>query len=254
MHLSSKPTSSTEILTMSLNPSFTVLSSQNPLDTDFSSSSIINDSRILNDPLQSILTTANSSDRPIISSADTNDLGILNSDLSILAPIFDFVFVGDANNNGYTAGVGNTRFDGQGGIDTVDYLRVNQGITLGARGIVDKGTAGIDQLVSIERILAPVGFDNWIDGSTANGAGASMNVNLATNSLRVNVSPTFVLEIEVQNFGNVVGSSQADILIGNTNNNVLIGGAGSDIIRGGGVHSQPVKRSIANLPVSVILE
>ena len=234
MHLSSKPTSSTEILTMSLNSSFTVLSSQNPLDTDFSSSSIINDSRILNDPLQSILTTANSSDRPIISSADTNDLGILNSDLSILAPIFDFVFVGDANNNGYTAGVGNTRFDGQGGIDTVDYLRVNQGITLGARGIVDKGTAGIDQLVSIERILAPVGFDNWIDGSTANGAGASMNVNLSTNSLRVNVSPTFALEVEVQNFGNVIGSSQADILIGDINNNILIGGAGSDIIRGGG--------------------
>ena len=234
MHLSSKSTLSTEILAMSLNSSFTTLSTQNPLDTSFSSSSIINDSRTLNDPLQSILTTANSSDRPIISSADTNDLSILSSDLTILAPIFDFAFVGDATNNGYDAGFGNTRFDGQGGIDTVDYFRVNQGITLTTTGFVDKGTAGIDQLVSIERILAPVGYNNWIDGSTANGAGASVSVNLSANSLRVNVSSTFALEVEVQNFGNVIGSSQADILIGNTNNNVLIGGAGSDIIRGGG--------------------
>lgn len=219
---------------MSLNSSLTALSTQNLLDTSFSSSSIINDSRTLNDPLQSILTTANSSDRLITSSADTNNLSILNPDLTILAPIFDFVFVGGATNDGYIAGLGNTRFDGQGGIDTVDYFRVSQGITLGAGGFVNKGASGIDQLVSIERILAPVGFNNWIDGSTANGAGASMNVNLSINSLRVNVSPTFALEVEVQNFSNVVGSFQADILIGNTNNNVLIGGAGSDIIRGGG--------------------
>ena len=234
MHLSSKFTLSIEILAMPFNSSSTAFSAQNPLDTSLLSSSIIDGSRSLNDPLQSILTTANSSDQPIISSVNTNDLIVLNPDQIPLNPTFDFVFIGEATNDSYSAGFGNTLFNGQGGVDVVDYLRVNQGITLGARGFVNKGTAGIDQLVSIERILAPIGFNNWIDGSTANGTGASMNVNLSTNSLRVNVSPTFALEFEVQNFGNVIGSSQEDIIIGNIIDNVISGGAGSDIIRGGG--------------------
>lgn len=148
--------------------------------------------------------------------------------------IADFVFIGGFGNDVYVAGFGNTIFDGQAGIDVVDYTPVNQSISLGAYGFVNKGTAGIDQLISIENIIAPAGFANLIDGSTANGTGASMNVNLAANSLTVNVSPTQAINLIVQNFVNVIGTSQNDTIVGNGANNFLAGGAGNDILRGNG--------------------
>jgi serralysin len=172
--------------------------------------------------IESALTTTNTSDRTV--TASSNQLVTTNS-------TFDFVFVGGASNDSYSAGVGDTLFDGQSGIDVVDYSRMTQGITLDTRGSVYKGQAGTDRLVSIERILGPAGLNNWIDGSTSSGT--SMNVNLSTNSLSVN-SSSLVVNFEVQNFGNVIGSSESDVIIGNSNSNTLIGGAGNDIIRGGG--------------------
>jgi Ca2+-binding RTX toxin-like protein len=161
------------------------------------------------------------------------DLGEANSTLNITATPA-FTFIGGAGNDGYFGGFGDTLFDGRGGIDVVDYTRVNQAVSLGARGVVNKGTAGVDQLVSIEQIIAPAGFANLIDGSTANGTSSSMVVNLATNSLTVNVSPTIALNLGIQNFVNVLGTSQDDAIVGNTADNILIGGAGRDILRGGG--------------------
>jgi Ca2+-binding RTX toxin-like protein len=210
---------------MSSNLFSTASSSQTDLDTTLPRSIGTSSSSNLADPVQSM--TATSSSSALAANSNVNQRVNASS-------TFDFVLVGEATNDSFTAGFGNTLFDGQGGLDVVDYFRMNQGITLGARGLVNKGQAGIDQLVSIESVIAPAGFSNWIDGSTANGTGASIDVNLSTNSLTINVSPSLTLNLEIQNFGNVVGSSEADVIIGNLVNNSLVGGAGSDILRGGG--------------------
>jgi Ca2+-binding RTX toxin-like protein len=216
--------------------SFNLLSttSQNPLDTSLSNTSTggnllatNNATNGLVDPLQSGMMISNSSSSAIAATSASTQ-AIPGS------PNYDYVLTGGDGNDNFLGGVGNTYIDGRGGVDTVDYTRLNQGISLGARGYVNKGTAGIDQLVSVENIIAPVGYNNLIDGSTANGSTASINVNLATNSLSVNVSPSLTLNFNVQNFTNVVGTSQNDVIIGNAANNILIGGAGNDILRGGG--------------------
>jgi Ca2+-binding RTX toxin-like protein len=101
--------------------------------------------------------------------------------------------------------------------------------------VVSKGTAGTDQLVSIERIVGATGQANLIDASTATGT-ATINANLATKSLVVNTGdsrfPT--LNFGVTNFANVIGTANSDAIAGDDANNSLVGGSGNDTLNGGG--------------------
>jgi len=145
--------------------------------------------------------------------------------------------VGNQNNNVFFGSRGHDIYDGgAAGFDTVDYSQLGQSITLKAQGIVDKGSAGVDQLLgnptiftpSIDRIVGATGFSNLIDGRVSGTTTTSFNVDLAQETLTVSGIGT----IKVANFVNVIGTANSDAIEGNAGNNILLGQQGNDIIRG----------------------
>ncbi len=145
--------------------------------------------------------------------------------------------VGNHNNNVFFGSRGHDIYDGgAAGFDTVDYSQLGQPITLKAQGIVDKGSAGVDQLLgnptiftpSIDRIVGATGFGNLIDGRVSGTTTTSFNVDLAQETLTVSGIGT----IKVANFVNVIGTANSDAIEGNAGNNILLGQQGNDIIRG----------------------
>jgi Ca2+-binding RTX toxin-like protein len=150
----------------------------------------------------------------------------------------DNVILNAENDLIYTSS-GNDTINGGLGVDTVDYngtfgLPGIGPITLRPFGVVDKGASGTDSLIGIERIVGNALFANTIDSSTATGI-TSINVNLSTSSLVVNNAtiPGFPLSFTVNNFRNVQGTANNDIIVGDANNNSLSGNAGNDNISGG---------------------
>ncbi|MEO1432526.1 MAG: calcium-binding protein [Cyanobacteria bacterium J06632_19] len=140
---------------------------------------------------------------------------------------------GGSGNDSLIGGTGKDVLDGGSGFDTADYTHLGRAITLEARGIVNKGFAGTDQILNIEKIVGAKGQANAIDGSTGQSTATSFNINLANESLVVNGIPGLgTLNFQVQNFVNVTGTSQADSIIGNSKNNILEGGRGNDTISG----------------------
>ena len=145
--------------------------------------------------------------------------------------------VGNQNNNVFFGSRGHDIYDGgAAGFDTVDYSQLGQSITLKAQGIVDKGSAGVDQLLgnptiftpSIDRIVGATGFSNLIDGRVSGTTTTSFNVDLAQETLTVSGIGT----IKVANFVNVIGTANSDAIEGNAGNNILLGQQCNDIIRG----------------------
>ncbi|HEY9905634.1 MAG TPA: calcium-binding protein [Candidatus Sericytochromatia bacterium] len=129
--------------------------------------------------------------------------------------------------------VGNDTLDGGAGFDTADYSGLSQAITALPRGGLLKGSLGTDSLFSIERIVGAVGQANTIDSSSSTG-GASLKVNLAGNSVTVNGIPGIGSQlITVENFVNVIATSNGDTITGNSRNNILDGRAGNDTLNGG---------------------
>ncbi|MGB3638637.1 MAG: calcium-binding protein [Rivularia sp. (in: cyanobacteria)] len=140
---------------------------------------------------------------------------------------------GGSGNDSLIGGTGNDLLDGGTGFDTADYSHLYQAITLEAKGVVNKGFAGTDQILNIERIIGAKGRANAIDGSTGTSTTTSFDVNLAKQSLVVNGVPGLgALKFQVQSFVNVTGTSQADNIIGNNQSNILEGGRGNDTISG----------------------
>ncbi|MFQ4138723.1 calcium-binding protein [Nodosilinea sp. PGN35] len=138
---------------------------------------------------------------------------------------------------------GNDFINGGSGFDTVDYSFLGQPITLEAGGFVSKGAAGVDKIVSVDNVIGAIGQFNTIDASTGTSGIVSISVDLSLNSLIVNDVPGIgTLSLGVQNFIDVIGTTQADfiagdfqdnILDGNGGNDVLFGGAGNDLLFGG---------------------
>ncbi|MDJ0729551.1 MAG: calcium-binding protein [Crocosphaera sp.] len=143
-------------------------------------------------------------------------------------PDNDIIFGGNGNDTVY-AGEGNDFIIGGSGKDTVDYSLVNQGITLEAAGIINKGSAGTDQIFEIEKIIGNASQTNTIDGSTGTGT-ASFNVDLAKDSLTVVGTPIGNLEFIVENFIDVIGTNNQDTIIGSQANNQLMAEGGNDFI------------------------
>ncbi|MBS9387484.1 MAG: hypothetical protein HEQ33_00660 [Dolichospermum sp. WA123] len=94
--------------------------------------------------------------------------------------------------------------------------------------------SGTDELKGIEKIIADSGqANNTIDASTA-GGGASITVNLQTQSLAVNGIPGLgTLSFTIVNFDDVQGTGSNDNIFGDSQNNLLSGGLGNDTLNGG---------------------
>nr|MCU0537751.1 hypothetical protein [Hydrococcus sp. Prado102] len=99
------------------------------------------------------------------------------------------IMSGGADNDMLVGGSGNDTINGETGSDTVNYGSLGRAVTLLRAGSVSKGTLGTDTLSNVERIIGAVGFNNTINASS--GSTASINANLTTNSLTINL-PAFV--------------------------------------------------------------
>jgi Ca2+-binding RTX toxin-like protein len=146
-------------------------------------------------------------------------------------------FTGSAGNNilrgldgndFFHATNGNDTIDGGNGSDIADYRYLNSAITLKPTGIIDKGAAGQDTLVSIERIIGSVNQANTIDASSATGT-ATLNVNLSGQSAAVNIPFIGLRSFTVENFVNAIGTNNNDVFTGSSGNNILRGLGGNDI-------------------------
>ena len=165
-----------------------------------------------------------------------NDFIIGNIENNILQGSLGSDFFRGSAGNDTIAGNDLTGVD-DGSYDVVDYSGLGTAITLLPTGEVNKGTLGTDQLIRVETITGEAGQTNILDNSTASGA--SVNIDLVTETLQINIdTPTFstVLERNVVNFVDVIGTNRNDRIRGNTQKNIIDGGSGSDTLDGAGGH------------------
>jgi Ca2+-binding RTX toxin-like protein len=132
--------------------------------------------------------------------------------------------------------LGQDSIDADAGNDTIDYSSVNGTITLFPQGILNNGNPQNSQLIDVETIIAPSGRTNTIDASSVTrGLGASLDIDLGTNKLTINNIPNLGTQnFTVQNFVNVNGTQNNDIIIGDSQANNIKGRAGNDILTGAG--------------------
>lgn len=138
---------------------------------------------------------------------------------------------GDAGADMLMGSLGNDFLDGGASNDIANYGDFTTAITLGATGVINKGASGTDQLLSVERIIGASGQANTIDGSA--GGSSSLDTNLGSNSLTVrNIPGIGNRSFTVENFVNVIGTSQGDNITGSSGNNVIEGRGGADTFGG----------------------
>jgi Ca2+-binding RTX toxin-like protein len=141
--------------------------------------------------------------------------------------------------------LGQDTVDGGADSDTVDYSSVNGTVTLFPQGKLSNEDPEKSQLQNMETIIGSSGRPNLIDTSAATTElGATLDVNLGTNKLTVEKIPGIGTQnFTVQNFVNVNGTQNNDIIIGNNEantingndgNDALTGSGGNDVITGGG--------------------
>jgi Ca2+-binding RTX toxin-like protein len=150
-------------------------------------------------------------------------------------------FVGNYRNNQITGGAsndyivgskGNDILNGGGGNNTLDYSNLGNAVKILPRGTINKGAAGTDKVSNFSKIIGAANQTNAIDASVG-AEGASLDVNLANNSLGINIPGVGSQQFEVVNFVNVVGSKSDDSIVGGNKNSVLVGGGGNDTVSGG---------------------
>jgi Ca2+-binding RTX toxin-like protein len=150
-------------------------------------------------------------------------------------------FVGNYRNNQITGGSGNDyivgskgndTLNGGGGNNTLDYSNLGNAVKILPRGTINKGASGTDKISNFQKIIGAADKANAIDASVG-AEGASLDVNLANNSLGINIPGVGSQQFEVVNFVNVVGSKSNDSIVGGNKNSVLTGGGGNDTVSGG---------------------
>jgi hypothetical protein len=155
-------------------------------------------------------------------------------------------FVGNYRDNKITGGSsndyivgsrGNDTLNGGGGNNTLDYSNLGRAVKILPRGKIDKSGFGTDTVNNFSKIIGATNKVNTIDASADTASTASLNVNLANNSLGINNIPvggTFVSQqFEVVNFVNVIGSKNNDTIVGGNVASKLVGGGGNDTVSGG---------------------
>ncbi|MFN9622362.1 MAG: beta strand repeat-containing protein [Cyanobacteriota bacterium] len=150
---------------------------------------------------------------------------------------------GNGDNNSLSAGAGddsliastgNDTLNGGAGNDTANYTDLGSVVTLGAFGVLSKGSLGTDSLIGIETIIGSGGQGDTIDHSGIGFPGTGTITDLTTGKVTVNgTTSPLPLSFCVSQFEHVIGSSFADSITGNAANNSLTGGAGNDTISAG---------------------
>ncbi|ELR99594.1 calcium-binding protein [Gloeocapsa sp. PCC 73106] len=154
-------------------------------------------------------------------------IGTVGND-SLIGTVSNDTIQGLQGNDTIVSSLRNDILDGADGFDVANYLGNITAITLLPQGTVNKGS-GTDNLIKVERIIAPVGLANTIDLSPSD-PGVTTNADLSTGTL--NVSGPFVGSFTVENFINVIGSINADTIVGSTVANNLSGNSGNDVLAG----------------------
>jgi Ca2+-binding RTX toxin-like protein len=173
---------------------------------------------------------------------------------------------GNGRVNMLMGNAGNNVLDGGGGVDTASYACATAGVTvsLAISGAQNTGGAGIDTLVSIEKLTGSA-FNDSLTGSAGNdtldgGAGADILTGGAGNDIyyvdhvgdnvveadnggtdRIYATVSYSLAgrvvetLTLTDIANIdaTGNGRANRLEGNDGNNVLRGEGGDDILRGG---------------------
>ena len=150
---------------------------------------------------------------------------------------------GDAGDNVFFGSAGSDVYDGREGAgDTINYTGLGGAVTLKALGGVEKSTGGTDTIENMEKIVGDAGKANAIDGTVTVpsngtvpvGGTVSFDINLGTNILKlIGLGPTPV-PFTVENFVNVIGTSNNDTIVGSEAANDIKGAEGADTIDGGG--------------------
>ena len=155
----------------------------------------------------------------------------------ILGTNFDEIYLGLAGNDTLKGSAGFDTLDGGLGSDVADYSSIGTVVSLGAFGVLQKG-GFTDRLFSIETVIGSSLLGDTIDhsgavtggGFTVTGTTTDLNLGFA----KVNGSPfPLPLQINVQNFENLIGSIYSDSITGNNSDNILNGGTGVDTMAGG---------------------
>jgi RTX calcium-binding nonapeptide repeat (4 copies) len=133
---------------------------------------------------------------------------------------------------------------GSKGNDTIsfgipDYSNLGRAVTFSPTqfgnglpiGTIDKGSFGKDTASYLAKVIGAINKTNTVDGTTAPN-GATLNINLATNSVVGNLFGSG-WTFEVINFVNAVGTKNNDTIVGSNANGKLTGGGGNDTITGG---------------------
>ena len=152
-------------------------------------------------------------------------------------------FVGTAGNDSLIGGLGNDVFQGSAGNDSIvggsgqdeaNYSTLAGPVTLGAFGVLNKGTRGIDRLDGIETIIGSARAGDTVDHSGATAPATGTSTNLETGAVVVNgTARPLPLSFTVRQFENVTGSAFDDSITGDRSNNILRGGLGNDSLTGG---------------------
>jgi Ca2+-binding RTX toxin-like protein len=150
-----------------------------------------------------------------------NLIGDENIDFGIIDDIFD-------------GSAGNDTIDGLTGSDTVDYSSFDGAVTIKPQGEVAKEGGFTDQLRSMESIIGNQNKINTVDASTATTGALNVDLSAVVNNLKISGIPGLPnpLVFSIENFTNVTGGQNNDVITGNNDNNTLAGGAGDDTIGG----------------------
>ena len=108
-----------------------------------------------------------------------------------------------------------------------------EGTAVGSGSIFKSEDLSTDTLSNVSEVVGEFGEVNVIDGLENADSGSSFDVNLKTETLIVNQVSTNK-SFSVENFIDVNGTNNADLITGNGSSNVFDGNNGDDIVNGKG--------------------
>ncbi|MEH2326844.1 MAG: calcium-binding protein [Nostoc sp.] len=143
--------------------------------------------------------------------------------------------IGGAGDDTFTDSRGNDSINGGDGLDTADYSKLGQAITLsGVGAIIKAGGFGTDQVFQVETVIADASVANNTIDVSQSLPGVSVTVNLEAKTISANNVPSSgTLTFNVVNFDDFFGTNEADTITGDSQDNRLVGGLGNDSIIGG---------------------
>jgi Ca2+-binding RTX toxin-like protein len=152
---------------------------------------------------------------------------------NISVPFSSGRLVGNDRNNQITGGTGSIIVGSKGNDElsgkTIDYSSLGHAIKFSTNGTVDKGNFGKDKVENFQKIIGATDKVNTLDASS----GSNLDLNLATNSLKLTNADGIIKQTEVVNFVNAIGTKGNDTIVGANKNSKLTGGGGNDTITGG---------------------